>query len=627
VVDKFLARTWVRSYDAATRAISDRVCYGLYDGRRTEAFRRQSGPVSVLFCIPSMSDVNGALPHPGVQILQTILRHQGVTCEVVNYNLPCIHPRDPIDHLIHTIRTLGVRILGVSTYSQAIRSTLEGLRRVRRACPDVTIVLGGPHPTESYLSVLGASFVDYVCRGEAEVSLPALVKMLLDGRRPAPNEIPGVYFLDRSTGRVAGTPSSFIDLDTFDEHLLLRYHFSPDELRQYRLYRGAHGTAGAEYWPVALVRGCPYDCTFCGAFQMSGKKLRYRKVSLVVDDLEFYQKEYGQNAFSFIDDAFTQHYEYVIEFCQEVVRRGLKVFWTTDNGIRFETLGGGKLLANVLAKYSIASVDDLLSLMIRAGWRGTAIGLESGARRVRRDLVRKGGVNLENDEIVANLKRLKDAAAREGAYFYINGFLMAGFPELPLPGGKVVPAETTEEMEETRQFAMMLRDSGAIDTMNLSIVIPLPGTDMWESLNIAEKMRILLRAVRPDDANAPAVRALEADVLAAYPDLDATRYQEDPERRFWEGAYRLSDDAQIAIMQSYDAFNADGAQHLVLKRDGADALWAYREKVVGGFYDGLPMKMKMIKHVVKRSSSLHDMAAYLTLLGRKYDTDAKTRRV
>jgi len=626
-LDTLLARTWVRSYDAVTSALSKRFCYGLYDGDRLESHYAARGDVQVLFCIPPMSDVNGALPHPGVEILQTILRAQGFRCEVFNYNLPCIHPRDPFDHLIRAIKTLGVRVLGVSTYSQAIRNTLEGLQRVRAACPDVTVVLGGPHPTESYLSVMGVSFIDYVCRSEAETSFPALVDMLLAGRRPRPGEIPGVYFRDAKTNTVSGTPAGFVDLDTLDERQLLRYQFSPAELRQQRLYRGAHGTAGAEYWPVALVRGCPYDCTFCAAYQMSGKKLRYRRVNRVVDDLEFYAREYGRRHFSFIDDAFTQHYEYVIDLCEEILRRNVDVYWTTDNGIRYETLGHGKLVEGLLKKRGLASVDELIALMIRAGWRGTAIGIESGSNRVRTDLVRKGGIHLTNAEILDNLVRLKRVSKEQGVYFYINGFLMAGFPALPLPNGKTVPAETEEEVEATRAFAVELRDAGAIDMMNLSMLIPLPGTDMWECLSIRQKMQVLTRAVPAGDPAAPAVRGIVERTLAAYHDLEATRYDEEPERRFWSEVYRLPDAAQILIMQAYDSFNVDAALNIELQRLAPDWLSHYRESVIAEFYSGLAMKLKMIGHVLRRSSGLHDAAAYMTLMGRKYDPAAKMRPV
>ncbi|MFK7985351.1 MAG: radical SAM protein [Sandaracinaceae bacterium] len=621
-----LARAWVSAYDAVTDRVSRRLCYGLYDGRRLASRFDAEGPVPVLLVIPPMSDVNGALPHPGVRVLQSVLRDRGVACEVLNYNLPCREPRDPFEHLIRAIRVLGVRVLGVSTYSQAIRPTLEGLRRVARACPDVTVVLGGPHPTEAYQSLLGVSFVDYVCRGEAEESFPALVDQLLQGRTPLPGSIPGVYRYDRDADRVEGTAARFIDLERADRRGWLRYHFSEDELRQQRLYRGAHGTSGPAYWPVQLVRGCPYDCTFCAAWQMSGKRLRYRDPSVVVDDLEFYATTYGATRFSFIDDAFTQDYGFVVTLCREILDRNLEVEWTTDNGIRYETLAQGRPLSRYLAKGDVGSVEGLVSLMIRAGWRGTAIGIESGSARVRRELVRKGGARLDNEAIVEALVRLKRLTREAGVYFYVNAFLMAGFPRLPLKNGRVVAAETADEMEETARFARQLRECGAVDMMNLSMVIPLPGTDTWDCLTIAEKLTILLSRVPAGHLHETAIRAVANHVIATYSDdLGATRYDEDPEALFWRRLYHLPEDAQILVMQSFDAFNADAAHELDLDRPDAQTLWDYREAVVSEFYAGLDVKTRMLRHVWARSGNLRDAAAYLTLMGRKLAPAVKTR--
>ncbi len=503
---------------------------------------------------------------------------------------------------------------------------MEGLQLVKRACPDVKIVLGGPHPTEAYLSLMGVSFIEYVCRGESEESFPSLVRALLDDRTPEPGSIPGVYRLDRETRTVEGRPAGFIDLGKFDERDLLRYRFRAEEIKQQRLFRGAHGTAGANYWPIALVRGCPYDCTFCAAYQMSGKKLRYRAVNKVVDDMQYYLDAYGCRHFSFIDDAFTQHYEYVADLCREIVRRELKIRWTTDNGIRYETLGGGKLLANVIKKTEIEDHDELTRLMIRAGWRGTAIEIESGSPRVRKDLVRKGGSQLTNETILDNLQTLKRVAAEEGVYLYVNGFLMAGFPELPLQSGKRVEAETEVELEETRRFAIELRDSRAIDMMNLSIVIPLPATDIWDCLTVEEKIGVLVKSVPVNHPDRPAVRAIVERVVGRYrDDLDATRYKEDPEAEFWREVWTLSDETQILITQSYDDFNADSAHNIDLKRHDSTSLWKYREDVVEEFYRPLAMKFKMLRHVYHRSHSLQDALAYLTLMFRKYEPQAKQR--
>ena len=112
---KLFARSWVWLHGRLSDSLSRWRCYGIYDGDRLEDFRREHGSVPVLLAIPPMSDVNGALPHPGVRVLQSVLRDQQIACEVMHYN-----------HLIQVIHALDVRILGVSTYSQAIRTRWRG---------------------------------------------------------------------------------------------------------------------------------------------------------------------------------------------------------------------------------------------------------------------------------------------------------------------------------------------------------------------------------------------------------------------------------------------------------------------------------------------------------------------
>lgn len=632
--------------DFATNIASSHLCYGLYDGNNLAAFKQKHGEVPVLLMIPPMSDREGALLHPGVQILQTVLRSESIPCETLNYGLLTAHPSEPFKHLIQTIKTLNVQVLGVSLYSQAIEATMKGLQSVRAECPWVKIVVGGPHPTEAYLSLVGLSFIDYVVRGEAEHSFPALVKKLLAGETPLPNSIPGIYSYDWEQEQVHGVPSTFTGLHELDEKQLLRYHLRPDELSQYRLYGGAHGLVGPRYWPLAMVRGCPYACTYCAAYQMSGKKLRFREVSRVVDDIEFYLKEYKQSRFSFVDDSFTEEYEYVVDFCEEIIRRGLKISWTTDNGIRYESLGSGKRLTQFLGKGKIDNTEDLLKLMIKAGWRGTSIGVESGSVRVREELVRKGGARLNNENIENNLLNLKRVAREEGVYFYINAYLMIGFPEFYVRNGKVVPAETESEREATYKFAMELRNSGAIDFMHPSVVIPLPATEMWDHLDIREKMEILTSKVPEDHPSRPALEEAIATVIStvqaanavqlvaisglrAQPappaDLNATRYKEEPEAHFWRLAYKLPDEVQVYIHGAYDYFNADASYKITLRRPHGQILWNFRQKMMEDFYGGLGMELKLVKHVFRMCESTWDVISYMACLGRIYLPETKER--
>lgn len=607
-----------------SRLVSRFGCVGLYDGRKAANHVTKFGDVDVILTSPPMADREGALIHPGVHILQNILRSQNITCEVLNYNLPTAHPRDPFDHLIQLVKTLNVRIVGVSLYSQAIRNTMSGLQRLRQACPDVKIVLGGPHPSEAWLSLLGLRFVDYVIRGEAELAFPQLVSCLLRDETIDVNQFPGVYKYNRDTGNVEGQPGEFVDLSPLDEHNHLRYILSKDEIEQYRRFRGTHGLVGPRYWPIALVRGCPYDCTYCAAFRMSGKRLRYRDVKCVVDDLEFYVQEYGQRDFSFVDDSFTEHYEFVTEFCHEITRRQLNIRWTTDNGIRYETLGSGNRVRSFLASTGLGEIDSLVRLMIRAGWRGTSIGVESGSPRVRRELVRKGGRQLSNDEIQEDLCHLKRIAEEEGVYFYINAYLMLGFPELVLPNGKIVPGETEAEREETYHFAMQLRDCGAIDFMLVSILIPLPATDMWEHLDIEQRMALLLATAPKDGPVRERLEEIRQRVLdEARRRWPQSCYMIEPETYFWQQVYDLPDEVQIEINGAFDHFNADWSHNIRLKRPEGRELFRLRQQLFEEFYGGFKYEWKLMKHVASRSSTVRDVVSYLSFLGKTYLPDTR----
>ena len=122
--------------------------------------------------------------------------------------------------------------------------------------------------------------------------------------------------------------------------------------------------------------------------------------------------------------------------------------------------------------------------------------------------------------------------------------------------------------------------------MNLSMVIPLPGTDMWEALSIRQKMHSCSSRV-PDGASGGASDPrIEARVLAAVPRRKRHALPRGAGEALLGSRSTASGSAQTLIMQSYDAFNADAAQTIKLERPDADALWHYRERVVDEFYGG-----------------------------------------
>ncbi len=112
-----------------------------------------------------------------------------------------------------------------------------------------TVVMGGYHP--SFMPDEAAAHADAVCVGEAEGTLPALVRDFQAGRlRP----------------RYVSEPVDLRGLPVPDRGLLRRSaYITPDA--------------------VQATRGCPYACSFCSVTAFARRRFRARPVDEVIDEL------------------------------------------------------------------------------------------------------------------------------------------------------------------------------------------------------------------------------------------------------------------------------------------------------------------------------------------------------
>ena len=121
---------------------------------------------------------------------------------------------------------------------------------------------------------------------------------------------------------------------------------------------------------------------------------------------------------------------------------------------------------------------------------------------------------LSNGEITGCLTHLKQVARQESVPFYINAYFMIGYPDFVLRNGRSVPGERDSERDETYRLVLELRDSGAADFVHLSVLIPLPGTEMWDHLDINQRMRILLAHIGPHHPYAQILSDIESEIAA-----------------------------------------------------------------------------------------------------------------
>ena len=71
-------------------------------------------------------------------------------------------------------------------------------------------------------------------------------------------------------------------------------------------------------------RGCPFQCTFCDN-SVYGNTIRTKSAKNTVDEVEFLINKYPIKEIRFFDDLFTANKKRVIEICDELAKRNIKI--------------------------------------------------------------------------------------------------------------------------------------------------------------------------------------------------------------------------------------------------------------------------------------------------------------
>jgi len=191
----------------------------------------------------------------------------------------------------------------------------------------VPVVLGGLHVSMCYEEA--KEHADSVVVGEGEETWPILVEDFKRGGKDALKPYyregkPGLYDLGQSP------------MPNFEQLLGRPYN---------RI-------------TVQTVRGCPWDCEFCGASKLYGPKYRRKPVEMVVAELKKVKELWGDDAFvELADDNSFANRAWTREFLTAIEDLGVRWFTETD--------------------ISIADDDEVLTRLYRSGCRQILIGLES----------------------------------------------------------------------------------------------------------------------------------------------------------------------------------------------------------------------------------------------------------
>lgn len=318
---------------------------------------------------------------------------------------------------------IGVSIIATSTAPTAYRIAKE----VKDIDESIVTIAGGHHATFMPIEVLMNGF-DYVVKGEGELTLTELINILEFNRDPS--SVKGIAY--RRGSKYIETPRRGF-LENLDELPLP----ARDLLDRKRYILRAIGL-DATITTAETSRGCPYNCDFCSASPMWGRRWRYKSIERIIHELDHIKKEKWRHIF-FVDDNFITpvNIEERRRLFQEIIKERLDVEWICQ------------LRTDIIVKN-----PDLINLASKAGMKVAFIGVESGDENVLRKMG-KGIIPSISEKAVEILKN--------AGIITLAGFVIGA------------PYETLKQAYRTLRFALKLCKRG-LDAAQFSIFTPLPGS-------------------------------------------------------------------------------------------------------------------------------------------------------
>jgi anaerobic magnesium-protoporphyrin IX monomethyl ester cyclase len=246
-------------------------------------------------------------------------------------------------------------LIGATAITPSIYMAERVLELAKEHTPNALRVLGGIHPTFMYKQVLSeAPWVDLIVRGEGEEILVEVAKAYAAGTfAESRADIQGIAYRDGE--QILATPAAptIKDLDSIE----------PDwDILEWEKY--IYIPLNKRVAIPNMARGCPFTCSFCSQWKF-WRDYRVRDPKKVVDEIENLVDKHDVGFFILADEEPTINRKIFIQFCEELIARGLpdKVQWGINTRVT-----------------DILRDEELLPLYRKAGLVHVSLGTEAAAQ-------------------------------------------------------------------------------------------------------------------------------------------------------------------------------------------------------------------------------------------------------
>jgi radical SAM superfamily enzyme YgiQ (UPF0313 family) len=273
-----------------------------------------------------------------------------------------------VDMNVTTLRDTDIEwadyvfISAMSIQTASVKSVIERCKRL-----GVKIVAGGPLFTTGYEEFEG---VDHFVLNEAEITLPLFLEDLQNGCARH-------LYTSQTLSDIDKTPIPLWELIDMKKYAIMSLQYS---------------------------RGCPYHCEFCDIPYLYGNKVRIKSKDRIIAELESLHAHGWRGEVFFVDDNF-------IGNMRKLKREFLPALTEWMERKRYP------FVFNTEASIDLADDEELMQLMVQAGFTGVFVGIETPNEA---SLAECNKVQNKNRDLIASVKKIQEFGLNVTAGFIIG---------------------------------------------------------------------------------------------------------------------------------------------------------------------------------------------------------------
>lgn len=313
------------------------------------------------------------------------------------------------------------------------------VEKLKEMWPDCIFIVGSFIATNCTEKLLQNRDLDYVLRGEGEASLPMFLESLYFHEEV---NINGIYSKDNIQSsnelKLCDHIENLDDIPFPDWELI--------NIEQYLRNGGRSILSNKSHDKHAVAsiitsRGCPFDCTFCSAKTVHGRKMRFRSIDNIIKELIELYNRFGVTEILFEDDLFTANKKRTINLITAIKSLNipnLKIQF--PNGLHVNSMD-----------------PEVIDALVDIGMASAHIAIESGSDYVLKNFMKKKVDLNKAREIVKYIRNTKN--------LHVWSYFVLG-----------MPGETKKQIFETIEYAKTLK----ADWCNFFVATPLAGSQIYK---------------------------------------------------------------------------------------------------------------------------------------------------